>query len=113
MVQPSRGDVVLLDLDPIKGHEQGGRRPALVVSSDYLNHSRAEVIVVVPITSQNRKIRSHLRIEPPEGGLSRTSFVMCDQVRTVAVGRIYRIAGRIGRDVMTEVEDRLRMLLEL
>jgi len=111
--RPSRGDVLLFELDPVKGHEQGGRRPALVVSNDILNHSGAEMVTVVPITSKERKLASYLRVEPPEGGLSKVSFIICDQVRTVSTTRILKTTGRIHPGAMREVETRLRRLLDL
>src|SRR4051812_30760725 len=66
---PQRGDVVMVNLDPTVGHEQGGQRPALVVSDDSLNRSPAGVVIVAPITGTDRNIPAHVRVTPPEGGL--------------------------------------------
>jgi mRNA interferase MazF len=61
-VKIARGDVWLVDLDPI------GRRPALVLSVDAFNASHAELVTLVPITSKARAVRTRIEIGPPEGG---------------------------------------------
>jgi mRNA interferase MazF len=64
---PRRGDVWSVALDPVVGHEQGGYRPALVVSSDLLHAIPSQLAIVVPITSRDRGVRAHVAIVPPEG----------------------------------------------
>ena len=68
--KPVRGEVWDVDLNPVIGHEQGGMRPALVVSADGFNKTQAGLVIVVPITSKTKGIRTHVPIDPPEGGLS-------------------------------------------
>lgn len=51
---PARGDIWLADLNPVRGHEQAGRRPVLVVSVDLFNQGRADLVVVLPVTSTIR-----------------------------------------------------------
>src|SRR5580700_10753385 len=53
--EPSRGDVWSINLDPTLGREQAGTRPALVVSVDKFNHGPADLILVLPITSKDKK----------------------------------------------------------
>lgn len=113
MPGPSRGEVWRVDLEPVRGHEQGRARPVLVVSNDILNHGPAALITIVPITTKGRPLRSYLRIDPPEGALTRTSFIICDQVRTVSKDRLGRRYGRVSLATMTEVERRLSFLLDL
>ena len=113
MPAPSRGEVWRVDFEPVRGHEQGRIRPALVVSNDILNHGPADLVTVVPITSKGRPLRSHLRIDPPDGGLGQTSFIICDQVRTVAKERLNKCFGKISRGALAEVEERLKFLLGL
>ena len=72
---PSRGDIWLADLNPIKGREQAGMRPCLVVSVDLFNQSPAELVIVVPLTTRARDIRTHVPLEPPEGGVREKSFI--------------------------------------
>ena len=113
MTAPKRGDVWLVNLDPTQGREQAGRRPALVVSTDLFNASPAELVIVLPITSKDKGIRSHVRIESPEGGLKAVSFAKCEDVRSVSVSRLKKRWGQVSRDTFESVEDRLRILLEL
>lgn len=110
---PCRGEVWFVDLDPVRGHEQAGHRPGLVVSEDLFNEGPSDLVVLLPITTTKRGIPFHVRLEPPEGGLSRESFVKCEDVRSVARERLTRRAGRVTPATMAEIEDRLRILLRL
>lgn len=110
---PSRGEVWRVDLDPVRGHEQGRVRPALVVSTDIFNHGAIGLVTVVPITSKVRPIRTWLRIEPPEGGLTQTSFIICDQIRTISKDRLGKRLGSISPASLAEAERRLKFLLDL
>ena len=110
---PSRGDVWDLDLDPTIGREQAGARPALILSVDLFNSGPAELVVAIPITRTERRVRWHVHIRPPEGGLVANSFIQCENVRSVSKKRLRRQRGRISEDTLQQVEDRLRILLGL
>ena len=113
MAEPSRGEIWLMDLNPVCGHEQAGRRPALVVSVDGFNHGPAGLVIVIPITTKDKGIPLHVGVFPPEGGLNEQSFIKCEDVRSVAKERLVRCLGRVGEGTLAEVEDRLRILLGL
>lgn len=113
MAEPSRGEIWLVDLNPVCGHEQAGRRPALVVSVDGFNHGPAGLIIVIPITTKDKGIPLHVGVFPPEGGLNEQSFIKCEDVRLVAKERLVRCLGRVEEGTLVEVEDRLRILLGL
>jgi len=107
----SRGDVWLVYLDPVIGHEQASRRPCLVISF-YQKNSKLSTII--PITTRYRKLSWLVKIEPPEGGLIQTSYIMCNQIRTVASERFGRCRlGEVKSSILHEVEERLRFLLGL
>src|SRR5271157_5415458 len=110
---PSRGEVWDLNLDPTIGHEQAGSRPALILSVDIFNEGPADLVVVIPITRTERKIRWHVPIKPPEGGLVSESFIQCENVRSVSKRRVKRLRGRVWESTMQQVEDRIRILLGL
>jgi mRNA interferase MazF len=110
---PSRKDVWLVDLEPVRGHEQGRTRPCVVVSDDLFNHGPAGLVVVVPLTTRDRGIPLHVRVDPPDGGLQQPSFIKCEDVRSISVERLLSQWGAISDPVMREVEDRLRILLHL
>jgi mRNA interferase MazF len=112
-MNPQRGEVWLADLDPIKGREQAGRRPVLIVSVVEFNQSGADLVVVIPITTNLRPIPWHVVAEPAEGGLKATSAIMCEAIRSVSKARLERRWGMISPPTLLEVEDRLRILLSL
>src|SRR3989338_1495898 len=76
---PQKGDLVILTFDPQAGHEQKGRRPALVVSNDLFN-KHTGFAIACPITNTDRKNPFHVRI-PPSSSL--TGFAMVDQVKSI------------------------------
>ena len=113
MPEPSRGDVWLVDLEPIRGHEQGGRRPALVISVDLFNHGPADLVVVLPITSRAKEIPFHVAVSPGEGGLKERSYIKCEDVRSIAKERLAQQWGAVSDSTLNDVEDRLRILMGL
>ena len=110
---PNRGEIWVFDPDPVRGHEQGGRRPALVVSADLYNETPSGLVVVVPLTTRDHGVPLWVRIEPPEGGLARPSFAICDAVCSVSTQRLGRRLGRVGSATMGAVDDNLRIVLDL
>ena len=110
---PKRGEVWWVVLDPTRGREQAGRRPALVLSADVLNASAAGIVSVLPITSRDRGIRSHVAVEPPEGGLTVPSWILCEQVRTISRERLLGRIGVVTARTLAAVADRVRVLLDL
>jgi mRNA interferase MazF len=113
MTSPLRGEIWTIDLDPARGHEQAGTRPALIVSDDVFNSGPAGLVIVLPLTSKPRGVRSHVAVQPPEGGLRAPSFVKCEDVRSVAVERLGRRLGVISPATMEAVVLRLRILIDL
>ena len=110
---PSRGEIWMVDLNPVRGHEQAGCRPCLVVSVDLFNHGPAELVVVLPITSREKKIPFHIPVEPEESGLKLKSYIKCEDVRSISKDRLAEQRGTVSPGVMALVEDRLRILLML
>lgn len=76
---PSKGDIIALTFDPQSGHEQKGRRPALVVSNTLFNQ-KTGLAIVCPITSRDRKFPFHILIT---GSSAIEGFVMADQVKSI------------------------------
>jgi mRNA interferase MazF len=111
--EPSRGEVWDLNFDPTIGHEQAGARPALILSADLFNAGPAELVVAVPITRTGRKVRWHVAVKPPQGGLVAESFIQCENIRSVSKRRLKRRRGRVSEETLQQVEDRLRILLGL
>jgi len=97
---PKQGDVIAITFDPQAGHEQKGRRPALVVSKDLFNSSTG-MAIVCPITNTERGFPFHVPI-PETSGL--TGFVMVEQVKSVDfhARRVKRIEPR-NEELLSEV----------
>lgn len=110
----SRGEVWMADFGAVamvKGHEQAGLRPALVLSADIFN--AAGMVTVLPLTSKTRPYKTRLAIRPPEGGVTVPSWVIGEQVRTISTLRLRRRMGAVRPLTMSAVEDVVRMLLGL
>jgi mRNA interferase MazF len=84
-----------------------------VLSVDGFNRSPADLLVVLPVTSRDKGIRSHVPVTPPEGGLKVPSFVKCEEPRTVSKDRLSGRLGIVTPSTMAEVEARVRWLLGL
>ena len=97
----------------IRGREQAGLRPGLVISVDPFNHGPADLVVVIPITSKRKGLPLHVPLEPPEGGLKHQSYIKCEDVRSVSKERLGRRVGSVSHHTLTAVEERLRLLLGL
>src|SRR5262245_20465636 len=94
--KPSRGEIWVLNLDPARGREQAGNRPALIISVDAFNQCSADLVAVVPITSKSKGIPFHVAVGPPEGGLRQMSFIKCEDVRSVSTIRLQERWGVVG-----------------
>lgn len=108
-----RGDVWEAEFDPVWGREQAGRRPAVIVSANRLHRGPSQLAYVAPLTRTDRGNPWHIPIDPPEGGATARSFVMCDQVRIFSVERLLRQRGSVSAETLAEIEYALRVLLDL
>jgi mRNA interferase MazF len=108
-----RGEIWIVQFDPVRGHEQGLQRPALIVSADAWNGPPGHMVTVLPVTSKPRKLPSRVRVKPPEGGLNIESWIICEQVRTISTQRLGRPLGSVTLATMQLVSDNVRMLLDL
>ena len=88
MIGHLRWSVVVVDLDPVEGHEQAGRRRVLVVS--YEAFHRSGLMIVCPITASRADARypGDVPIARGEAGQTRSGVVICSQIRTISLARI-------------------------
>ncbi|MFN0127946.1 MAG: type II toxin-antitoxin system PemK/MazF family toxin [Verrucomicrobiales bacterium] len=110
---PGRGEIWLADLSPVLGHEQSGRLPVLIVSVNAFNQSRAELVIIVPVTSTLRRLPLHVVVQPPEGGLTQASAIMCEAVRSISKDRLIVRWGGLLPQTLAFVDDRLRIVMGL
>lgn len=108
-----RGSIVWVDFDPTRGREQAGTRPALVISSPGYLANVPDLVIVLPVTTTDRGWPHHERIGGANSGLSKPSFAMTEQPRTLARARIVRTAGRADQATMAEVDQWLRDFTDL
>ncbi len=109
---PSRGEIWAVDLSPVRGHEQAGYRPGLVISVDTFNHGPAGLVVIIPITTKEKGIPFHIAINPEEAGLSKKSFIKCEDIRSVSIKRLSEYLGKVSLETLMAVEDRIKILLD-
>ncbi|MDH6098056.1 type II toxin-antitoxin system PemK/MazF family toxin [Anabaenopsis sp. FSS-46] len=113
MAEITRGEIWTVDLNPVRGHEQAGKRPCLVISVDLFNRGASGLVVVLPVTSKDKGIPFHVTVKPPEGGVKIQSFIKCEDVRSISVERLEKRWGTVSPEILTLVEDRLRILMGL
>lgn len=113
-----RGEIRLIDLEPVQGSEADKRRPAVIVSNDRANSTADRlgrgVITVVPVTSNVSRVYPFQTFLPAEGtGLRVDSKAQAEQVRSVSVERVGPVLGRVPTTLMTEIDEALRLHLQL
>jgi mRNA interferase MazF len=110
---PLRGEIWQVALDPVVGHEQGGNRPAVVVSSNALNAGPSSLVIVVPLTRRDRGNPFNVPVEASERGVKNPSVALCDMVRSVSHERLSFRRGTVDAAALAEIEDRLLVLLDI
>lgn len=100
-----RGDIYFADLDPVIGSEQGGKRPVLLIQND-LGNRFSPTVIILPLTSRTGKkaLRTHVPVSPPQGGITKPSIILCEQVRTVEKSRLKKHLGTLPTEKMALVE---------
>jgi len=97
-----RGDVVWADLNPTIGHEQAGRRPVLILSSDVFN-DRSGTVIAVAITSQEPRAGFPLTLSLETEELPKRSWVRISQIRTLSVQRMGEKITRLSPENLARV----------
>lgn len=113
-----RGEIRLVDLDPARPGEANKRRPSVVVSNDRANAAAARlgrgVVTVVPVTSTITRVYPFQVLLPAdETGLRVESKAQAEQVRSVSVERLGQVIGRVPVRLMAQLDDALRLHLQL
>ena len=110
MARILRGEIRWADLNPVRGHEQAGTRPVLVVSQDIFNE-RSQTVIAVALTSQPQRAAFPLTLELQSRGLLKKSWVKISQIRTLAVERIGRKIGVVSPEELAQVIDGLNEII--
>lgn len=101
MPDPTPGELVWVVLDPVVGREQGGRRPAVVVSSRAHISIADTLVMVIPVTSVDRGWSNHVLLRGDV--LDRDSWAMTEQVRTVSRQRVVGHAGQVDAGTLADI----------
>jgi mRNA interferase MazF len=111
MARVLRGDIVWADLNPVKGHEQAGQRPVVVLSHDIFNE-RSGTVIAMALTSQEQRAGFPLTLELPGGvGLEKRSWVKISQIRTLSTERLGKRIGRASPELLDELVDGLNEII--
>lgn len=103
-----RGEIYWADLDPVRGHEQAGQRPVLVVSHDVFNqHGTA---IAFALTSQPQRAGLPLALRVESVRLPKPSWIKISQIRTLSTDRLGKRLGRLSAE---ELQDVIEGLLEI
>ena len=106
MARILRGEIRWADLNPVRGHEQAGERPVLILSHDVFN-DRSGTVIAVALTSQEPKAGYPLTFELTTPKLPKRSWVKISQIRTLSTERIGKRLGRASDEEVAAVLDGL------
>jgi mRNA interferase MazF len=109
---PKRGEVWLVNWNPARGSEQAGRRPALVIQND-IGNEKSPTTIVAAISSSVKVYPMNVQINPPEGGLDRTSIIKTSQILTISKERLEKRLGQLSGDSLNEVDRAVKLSLAL
>ncbi len=110
MARILRGDIRWADLNPVRGHEQAGLRPVLVLSHDIFNE-RSGTVIAMALTSQPQRAGFPLTLELKTGKLSKRSWVKISQIRTLSVKRIGKKIGRSAPEELVQIIEGLNEII--
>jgi len=109
-----RGTVVLVSLDPAKGHEQRGARPCVVVTNTAVSSKqRFPMLAVVPLTGTPGEGALYPGLLPGSSGLRQPSWALIDQLRAVDKRRVSKVFGVVSEDEVRDIDEGIRLFLGL
>ncbi len=110
MARILRGDIRWADLNPVRGYEQAGLRPVLILSQDVFNE-RSGTVIAVALTSQSQKAGFPLTLELRTANLPKRSWAKISQIRTLSVERIGKMIGRVSPEEIEQVVEGLNEII--
>ena len=109
-----RGDIFEAEFNPTIGHEQSGKRPALIMSVDEYNAAGSNTVIAIPMTSKDKGIRTHIFVSAKEHKISNLdSFIICDQIRSISQKRLGKRLGSVSQITLKQVASVLQRLLKI
>jgi len=110
MARILRGEIRWAELNPVRGREQAGQRPVLVLSQDVFNE-RSGTVIAIALTSQPPRAGFPLTLELQSKGLPKRSWVKISQIRTLAVERIGQRLGKVSPEELAQVIEGLNDII--
>ena len=110
MARILRGEIRWADLNPVRGREQAGQHPVLILSQDVFN-DRSGTVIAVALTSQPQRAGFPLTLELHARGLPKKSWVKISQIRTLAVERIGKVIARSSPEELAQVVEGLNEII--
>lgn len=110
MARILRGEIRWADLNPVRGHEQAGLRPVLILSHDVFNE-RSGTVIAMALTSQPQRAGFPLTLELRAAKLPKRSWVKISQIRTLSVERIGARLGRASPEDVSQVVEGLNEII--
>jgi len=110
MARILRGEIRWADLNPVRGHEQAGRRPVLILSQDIFNE-RSGTVIAVALTSKPQKAGFPLTLEIDSEQLQKRSWVKISQIRTLSVERIGKLIDRVSPEELAQILEGLNEII--
>ena len=110
MAKILRGEIRWADLNPVRGHEQAGMRPVLILSQDIFNEHSGTVIAMA-LTSQPQRAGFPLTLDLKTEKLPKRSWVKISQIRTLSVERIGKKLGRVSPEELAQVVEGLNEII--
>jgi len=112
--QCRRGELYWANLNPVKGHEQGGRRPVLIIQND-IGNQYSPITIVAPLTTsfEKRAYPIEVRVLPGANGLSSESSILLNQIKAIDKDRLEERIGVLDRDLMGRVDMAIKLSLGL
>ena len=105
-----QGEIIKVNLNPQKGHEQAGYRPVVVISNDFFNQ-KTNLVLVCPITNTNNRFPLHL---PLDNRTKTTGVILCEHIRSLDLNaRQYVVVENLPKDILSTVIDIISSEIEI
>jgi len=109
-----RGEIYWVDLEPVKGSEQGGVRPCLVVQNDTSNlYSPLTIVASITSKIKSRKFATNVFLPENSAGLGKDSIILLNQLKTIDKRRIIKKVGMLDSETMRKIDFAIKISLGL
>jgi len=114
MVEIRKGDIFLVDLEPIRGSEQGGKRPCVIIQND-IGNKYAPTTIIAPVTSKKftKAFPTNVYLSKTDSGLDKDSVILLNQIRTIDKARLIKKLGSLDSGLMNETDLAIKVSLGL